>query len=132
VVNPRTESPATTCTTSSTSYPVVGDNTPQLVASVTDPDSSMGDQAQLYFEIRRSIDVGPLWHEWSAWSATGSGVPIKAQTVPTLSTNTLYVWRARATDGDATSAWSPDCYFYVDVSKPPQPTVTVVTPVRTR
>jgi hypothetical protein len=128
VINPRTESPVTTCATSSANDPVVGDNTPQLVVSVTDPDSSLGDQAQVSYEIRRAVDVGPLWRETSAWSATGSNVPIKARTVPTLSTNTTYVWRARASDGNSTSDWSPDCYFYVDVSKPPQPTVTVVTP----
>lgn len=42
--------------------------------------------------------------------------------------NTTYAWRVRATDdGDASTPWSTECYFFIDTTRPDSPTITPVT-----
>lgn len=130
VVRARTEDPVTSCvTSSSTNVPVIGDNQPRLVVGVTDPDAWDGDQAMVEFQVRRAVDVAPLvWVKTAGYSNVGSAVRfMPSGDIPALSTNTTYAWRARAWDGDAQSAWSTECYFQVDLTKPPAPTITPIT-----
>jgi hypothetical protein len=127
VLDPHTIDPATKCVTTSASDPEIGDATPIPVVSITDPDTSSGDQVRADFEIRRAVDQAPFWQGSSPTKQGGASVDFSPTSVPTLWSNTTYVWRARAYDGKSYSAWSANCLFYVDTSKPPAPSVTVQT-----
>ncbi|MGC4944423.1 hypothetical protein [Kribbella sp. DT2] len=129
VVRPRTEDPVTSCVTTSTNAPIMGDSQPRMVVGVTDPDAWDGDQAMVEFEVRRNIDEGPYRKVKTAgYQNTGSSVRfMPSGEIQALDSNVVYAWRARAWDGDSHSAWSTECYFKVDLTKPPAPTVTAVT-----
>lgn len=129
VVRPRTEDPVTSCVTTSANAPVIGDSQPRLVVGVTDPDAWDGDQAMVEFEVRLAIDEGPYRKAKTAgYSNTGTDTRfMPSGEIQALDSNVVYAWRARAWDGDSHSAWSTECYFKVDLTKPPAPTITAVT-----
>jgi hypothetical protein len=130
VVRPRTEDPVTSCVTSATNDPVIGDSQPRLIVGVTDPDAWDGDQAMVEFEVRRAVDEAPYRKlKTAGYSNTGTDVRfMPSGEMQALDSNVTYAWRARAWDGNAHSAWSTECYFQVDLTKPPAPTITAVTP----
>ena len=129
VINPHTEYPTTECVTTSASDPVIGDNTPVPVVSITDPDTAKGEKVQAQFEMRRASDQAPFWTHTTPWVDGGADVDIKPPVVdvPKLWSNTTYVWRARAYDGKTYSAWTTPCLFYVDTAKPYAPSITIET-----
>ncbi len=104
---------------------LVGTTTPVLTAEVTDPDkleSSAGDRVQATFAWW-PVDRPAERTEWtsSAWYA-----PATIQyTVPggLLVDGGTYAFAVRAADERAASAWSPECRFTVDTTRPPAPTV---------
>jgi RHS repeat-associated protein len=92
--------------------------TPQLRTTVSDADS-----------VSTTVTF-----EWAAGGskigeATVGNVPsgsVAGTTVPagTFAEGGTYAWRARATDGTYTSAWTPWCEYTVDTTKPAVPLVS--------
>ncbi|MFD3542699.1 hypothetical protein ACFWUQ_24860 [Streptomyces sp. NPDC058662] len=62
---------------------------------------------------------------WSTWPQAGTTVPRDR-----LADGGLYAWRARATDGKLTSAYTAWCYFRVDHAPPTAEVTTDATPKR--
>lgn len=73
--------------------------------------------------------VSPSQSVWTFNSPTvAPGVKVKGQPLAPLATNVMYTYRARTlyavTGGTLASAWSPSCYFKIDTTPPPAPTIT--------
>lgn len=114
----------------STSPALIRDETPRMTGT---PTSSDGSNASLRpnFEVHAGSSTTPAKLNPSTWTASGT-----AGSVPTakLTSGTTYKFRARTqyryTYSGTTSylygPWSSYCYFKVDVSAPPRPTVTSV------
>ncbi|GAB3816280.1 LamG-like jellyroll fold domain-containing protein [Kribbella italica] len=116
--------PEAPCTTSMTGQPYIGAVRPKLTVAVTDSDSN---SLQAQFEIRRAIDEGPSFTGTTASKAGGVSSEFDFTPTTDLWNKTTYVWRVRATDGSAYTPWSTDCYFFLDTTRPPSPTITAVT-----
>jgi hypothetical protein len=119
--------PNVSCSASS-SPAVIRDATPRLTAT---PTSSDGSNAVLRpnFEVYAGSSTSPTTLKPSAYTASGT-----AGTVPTatLTSGTTYHFRARTEykysyDGTTSylyGPWSSNCYFKVDTTGPPKPTIT--------
>ncbi|MFC9692914.1 hypothetical protein ACFTSF_30470 [Kribbella sp. NPDC056951] len=71
----------------------------------------------------------PVWKGSSLTKVSSSTVEYSpASDVTGLREGKLIGWMARAWDGIDHSAWSPKCWFTLDLTEPPPPTITVVTP----
>ncbi|WP_344158057.1 LamG-like jellyroll fold domain-containing protein [Kribbella yunnanensis] len=73
--------------------------------------------------------VSPSQSVWTFQSPTvAPGVKVKGQPLAPLATNVMYTYRARTLyavkGGTLASAWSPSCYFKIDTTPPPAPTIT--------
>ncbi|WBQ07543.1 LamG-like jellyroll fold domain-containing protein [Kribbella sp. CA-293567] len=78
------------------------------------------------FEFWTNNQTPARWRGASLTKVNGAGVLFMPQAqVTMLSPNNLTGWRARAWDGYDYSPWSKMCYFYIDTTEPPIPTVTV-------
>jgi len=73
--------------------------------------------------------VSPSQSVWTFQSVkVAPGVKVKGQPLAPLATNVMYTYRARTlyavTGGTLVSEWSPSCYFKIDTTPPPAPTIT--------
>ncbi|MFB9394162.1 LamG domain-containing protein [Streptomyces coeruleoprunus] len=112
----------------STSPALIRDNTPRLTAT---PTSADGTNASLRpnFELYAGSSTTPIYLSPDTW--TGSGVA-GSDVAPPLATAVTYKFKARTqyryTYNGVTSfmygPWSSYCYFTLDTSAPPKPTVT--------
>ncbi|MFF9853277.1 LamG-like jellyroll fold domain-containing protein [Streptomyces litmocidini] len=136
-VSPPTDAPSSVklsepnvACSASTSPALIRDTTPRLTATPTSVDGSNA-SLRPNFELYAGASTTPTALSPSTWTASGV-----AGSVPTatLTSGTTYKFRARTqyryTWNGATSylygPWSGYCYFKVDVTAPPQPTVTSV------
>jgi hypothetical protein len=96
------------------------DDTPVLLATVSDPD---GDNVRGRFQVLRGPRL--VWEGWSGFVASGGTAQVTVGV--TLVEGGPYTVRVRADDGTLTSPrWSPRIRFRVDVTPPA--VATVVTP----
>ncbi|MHB9858309.1 DNRLRE domain-containing protein [Streptomyces sp. YIM S03343] len=93
------------------------DTTPTLSAKATDADSQ---QLTLTFEIWAANGTAALQSGTSASVASGA---VATHTAGTLAPGD-YKWRAKASDGTDTGAWSTWQTFTVDTTAPSAPTIT--------
>jgi hypothetical protein len=110
--------PAATCATGA-SRPAINTWTPQLKATLTDPDPG----ATVAADFQYSVDGGATWTFLPRTAAQASGLT-HTVTLPDLhaSAPTFISWRVRAWDGINTSlAWSATCEFTVDTQPPADP-----------
>lgn len=121
----KLSSPAQACK-SGAARPVISTTTPTLYAAASDPD---GGNVQVKFQVLRQGTTTVVWDSgYLAAKSSGSNFSVKVA-ASKLTSGTSYRYRAMATDGSRTSAWSTaTCEFSVDTTKPASPTVT---PVRT-
>jgi hypothetical protein len=100
-------------------------NGPYLWATYNDPDGDSVQGTVSYWQYSDPSNSGTA----SAGSglATG-GTPVAAQMAASftagLGNGTVVAWKAEATDGPYTSAWSPTCYFTVYPNDPDPPAMT--------
>jgi hypothetical protein len=113
---------------SSAPFPYIGKtiatNTPVLSAKISDPD---GDKLQATFHYWLKVD-GTTVHSGTSGDNLASGSTAKF-TIPTsfidsLTNGDTVGWHVQVTDGQATSGWSPSCYFTVEPDAPGAPTIT--------
>ncbi|MFJ6660262.1 DNRLRE domain-containing protein [Streptomyces sp. NPDC091377] len=109
--------PATAAAVSPASGSYTSDTTPTLSAKATDAD---GQQLTLTFEVWAANGTAALQSGTSAAVASGA---VATRTAAAL-TPGGYKWRARASDGTDTGAWSGWQTFTVDTTPPPVPTLT--------
>ncbi|MEU6524215.1 DNRLRE domain-containing protein [Streptomyces sp. NPDC046924] len=109
--------PGTATAVSPASGTYTSDTTPTLSAKATDAD---GQQLTLRFEVWATDGTAALRSGTSASVASGA---VATHTVATLSPG-AYKWRARASDGTDTGAWSAWRTFTVDTTAPGTPTLT--------
>ncbi|PZF79455.1 hypothetical protein C1I92_31040 [Jiangella anatolica] len=118
--NLHTEDPDTACVAGA-NRPWINDNTPNAVATVTEPDGQQN--VKMVVDYRRMVS-GVDWSEAGRSALTDPGtisVPFPALT------DSHYQWRATAADEPgAWSGWSTQtCEFSVDTVRPSQaPTIT--------
>ncbi|MCK8678616.1 LamG-like jellyroll fold domain-containing protein [Streptomyces lichenis] len=113
---------------SSSAAPLIRDTTPRVTATPTSSDAANA-SLRPNFELYAGSSTKPTALSPSTWTASGTGgsVPTAA-----LTSGTTYKFRARSeyrytwagSTGYLHGPWSGYCYFKVDVSAPPQPTVT--------
>lgn len=123
--------PSTSCSASS-SAPYIRDTTPRFTAT---PTSADGSQAVLRpeFQLYTGSSTTPTTYRPSVFTASGTAGTWQ----PTLANQQTYHFRARTqyrvTYGATTQylygPWSASCYFRIDTSGPPQPTVASVNDV---
>jgi hypothetical protein len=126
VHNPHLADPEAPCATSTSNDPSIGSLKPTVTVALTDADN---DSVHAEFQIRRGVDTAPSWT--GATASKAGGISSKFDFIPATPMwgNTTYAWRARAVDSHgATTPWSTECYFFIDTTRPPPPTITVVTP----
>jgi hypothetical protein len=126
----RTTSPTTSGCAASADRPWVNDNTPVLRATISDPD---GDNVRGRFSWqRRNASTG----EWGSWTyantAYGASGSERSHQLPALSDG-RYRWRVRGYDATEYGAYSSGpnssyCYFEVNTSTPPSPTLSIGSP----
>ncbi|MGI5482642.1 LamG domain-containing protein [Streptomyces lavendofoliae] len=114
----------------STSPALIRDTTPRVTGT---PTSADGSNASLRpnFELYAGSSTTPATLAPSTWTASGTA---GSAPTATLTSGTTYKFRARTqyrytwdgSTGYVYGPWSGYCYFKVDVSAPPQPTVTSV------
>ncbi|WP_234334924.1 LamG-like jellyroll fold domain-containing protein [Streptomyces sp. NRRL S-118] len=114
----------------STAPALIRDTTPRVTAT---PTSADGSNASLRpnFELYAGSSTTPINLSPDTWTASGIA---GSDPTPTLTSGTTYKFRARTqyryTWSGTTSylygPWSSYCYFKVDATAPPQPTVTSV------
>jgi hypothetical protein len=116
------------CQTSSSGAPEIGQTAsvhgPYLWASFSDKDGDLVDGTFQYWNASLS---SPTYYTLSAGSdlkGQNAAQYLPGSFTSGLANGTLIGWRARATDGTYTSAWSATCYFAVAPTKPDAPTVT--------
>lgn len=110
--------PSSACV-SGASRPAINTWTPQLRATLTDPDPG----ATLRADFAYSVNGGTSWTAVPRTGGQASGLP-HTVTLPDLSASAPpYVsWRVRAWDGtDVSKLWSATCEFTVDTTPPPSP-----------
>ncbi|WP_392957648.1 DNRLRE domain-containing protein [Streptomyces sp. LN245] len=95
----------------------ISDTTPTLSAKATDAD---GQQLTLSFEVWAADGTASLQSGTSAAVASGA---VATHTAVALTPGD-YKWRARASDGTDTGAWSAWQTFTVDTTAPSTPTIT--------
>lgn len=105
--------------------PWIGTTTPELRAEINDADYPGNPFERLtatfaYWPVDRPSERV----EWTS-SETSTGTLLR-YTVPTaLAQNVPYAFAVRATDrAGATSAWSPECKFAIDTTRPGIPSIT--------
>lgn len=109
--------PGTAQAVSPLSGTYTSDTTPTLSARATDAD---GQQLTLSFEVWAADGTAALKSGTSTAVASGA---VATHTVAALPAG-AYKWRARASDGTDTGAWSAWQTFTVDTTVPSTPTVT--------
>ncbi|MGW6459706.1 LamG domain-containing protein, partial [Streptomyces sp. NPDC055078] len=113
----------------STNPPVIRDSTPRMTATPTNADGG-NSVLRPNFQLLTGSTNMPVTQP-TAWTASGTA---GSAPTPVLATGKTYRFHARTeyryTWAGAThylyGPWSPTCYFTVDTSAPPQPTVTSV------
>lgn len=95
--------------------PYVTTSTPQLQATVADPDEGAVTQADFQY----TVNFGP----WIPLPRTGGQAPGLTHVVqlPNLASNSIVTWRVSGTDGIVSSPWSTPCEFVVDTVRPNTP-----------
>ncbi|MEV7233318.1 DNRLRE domain-containing protein [Streptomyces sp. NPDC051020] len=109
--------PGTAAAVSPLSGTYTSDTTPTLSAKATDADAQ---QLTLSFEVWAADGTAALKSGTSAAVASGA---VATHTVAALTPGN-YKWRARASDGTDTGAWSAWQTFTVDTTVPSTPTIT--------
>ncbi|WP_424857087.1 DNRLRE domain-containing protein [Streptomyces sp. SAI-170] len=109
--------PGTATAVSPLSGTYTADTTPTLSAKATDAD---GQQLTLSFEVWAANGTAALQTGTSASVASGA---VATHTAATLTPGD-YKWRARASDGTDTGAWSAFQTFTVDTTAPSTPALT--------
>ncbi|MFF2996548.1 DNRLRE domain-containing protein [Streptomyces sp. NPDC057950] len=109
--------PGTTTAVSPLSGTSTSDTTPTLSAEATDADAQ---QLTLSFEVWAADGTAAL--------KSGTSTPVASAAVATHTVAALapgnYKWRAKASDGTDTGAWSTWQTFTVDTTAPSTPTIT--------
>jgi hypothetical protein len=124
--NQHLADPEAPCVTNTSNDPSIGSTQPKLTVAITDADN---DSVHAEFEVRRGVDVGASWTGKTASKAGGASSEFDFKPATPMWGNTTYAWRVRAVDdNNAATAWSAECYFFVDTTRPPPPTITPVTP----
>ncbi|BCJ36383.1 hypothetical protein Athai_38860 [Actinocatenispora thailandica] len=116
---------------SSAPFPYIGKtiatNTPVLSAKISDPD---GDPLQATFHYWLKVS-GTTVHSGTSGDNLASGSTAKfsipSSFIDTLSNGDTVGWHVQVTDGQATSSWSPSCYFTVEPDAPGAPSITAET-----
>jgi hypothetical protein len=98
---------------------------PYLWATYNDPDGDDVSSTIDYWQYTKSSNGGTV----SAGSSLSTGSTPVAAEIPAsftsgMANGTVVAWKAEASDGTYTSAWSPTCYFTVYPTDPDPPTVT--------
>lgn len=109
--------PGTATAVSPLSGTFTSDTTPTLSAKATDAD---GQQVTLTFEVWAANGTAALQTSTSSSVASGA---VATRTAGTLAAGD-YKWRARASDGTDTGAWSAWQTFTVDTTVPSRPALT--------
>ncbi|MFJ5609214.1 LamG-like jellyroll fold domain-containing protein [Streptomyces sp. NPDC093221] len=109
--------------------------TPRLSAA---PKSSDGSQATLRpnFVVQTAAGVLAAKGSPSTWTASGTAGSWTVPTVPPLQNNSTYRYQARSEyqynwqghAGSMYSPWTKYCYFRIDTTAPPTPTITPTAP----
>lgn len=104
-------------------YPWVGRGTLYLSALVTDPDEAVvgnGDRMDATFAVW-PVDEPAARTERTTTGTTSDGRHTTTFPADLFEDERAYAWAVRATDGVATSEWSPPCYFRRDLRAPDAP-----------
>lgn len=134
-VSPLTDAPSAVklsdpnvACSASTAPAVIRDTTPRVTAT---PTSADGAKASLRprFELYAGSSTKPVNLNPDTWTASGTA---GSAPTATLTSGTTYKFRARSqyrytwagSTGYLDGPWSSYCYFKVDATAPPQPTVT--------
>ncbi|MFL6077082.1 MAG: LamG-like jellyroll fold domain-containing protein [Mycobacteriales bacterium] len=120
--------PGTPCVSGTTPRPYLNTASPQLYATVYDPDGANG-SVRAEFNLRHWDTGTSTWQPFgdvltSIYVSTTTPTTMRVNS-PALRNGEAYSWQVRAFDGTDGSAWSPWCEFQVDTSVPKQlPTVS--------
>ncbi|MGW3658825.1 DNRLRE domain-containing protein, partial [Streptomyces sp. NPDC005151] len=109
--------PGTAAAVAPASGSLTSDTTPTLSAKASDAD---GQQLTHTFEVWTSTGTSALRTGTSVAVASGAAATHTVEALPAGS----YKWRARASDGTDTGAWSAWQTFTVDTTAPTAPTIT--------
>ena len=98
---------------------------PYLWATYNDPDGDDVQSTVDYWQYSKTSNSGSV----SAGSDLSTGSAPAAAQIPAsftsaMANGTVIAWKADASDGTYTSAWSPTCYFTVYPTDPDPPAVT--------
>ncbi|HEX4057580.1 MAG TPA: hypothetical protein VHX87_04595 [Galbitalea sp.] len=112
--------PSRACSTSSSS-PVYVNGTQAIIlqATITDPD--VGQNVDATFKVWKPGASSSTYSSTTALQAQGN----ETWSIPAngLTNGQLYYWNVRSGDGTDTSDLSGDCYFQIDNTAPPLPTI---------
>ena len=108
-------------------YPYMGKtlatNTPVLNAGISDPDSDLVQgNYQYWIDGSTTRNSGTSADNLASGSTAQFSLPLSF--VGGLANGQVVDWQAQASDGEATSGWSPICHFIAEPTAPSAPAIT--------
>lgn len=124
--------PDTECATSAAAASIIPTREPIPVLTLEDKDF---DPITADYELYLVGESQPRWRGTSPTKVPGHDVEFMPTTrlrdyvvsQGYLTAGVTWAWRARTRDTYSISPWTSFCYFYIDVTRPPQPSIDLVT-----